>query len=859
MKNIIILFSALLAFSSWSQMSDSFDDGDFTQNPTWTGNESDFIVNANLELQLNAAGAGESYLSTPHNLVELEEKEWRMKVAYGFAPSNNNYGLTYLTAESADLSTSPDGVFLRKGENGANDPIRLIERVGGVETEILVSTPAVVAESFNIRIKVVYRANGDWELYYDASGGENYVLNATANHPTTVGGTHLGIFLKYTASNVTKFKYDDFFAGDIYVDVTPPVVDTVFATTITQVDVLFNEAIDPVSGVQASNYAINNGIGIPLTVEQDINNQALFHLTLNSDLTVGETYTITIQNVEDLAGNSVELTNKNFIYIEAQEPELGDIIINEFIPKPSPAVGLPEHQFVELYNRSDKYFNLNGWKLRDNNSAGTISEVWLFPNEYVVLVPTSGLEGYPNATKVSSWATLNQTGDEIHLETASGLVVDELTYTDAWYKDAEKKDGGWSIERINPDLTCSDIDNWKASTDLTGGTPGAQNSVYNDAPDIISPTVLNVAIELPNQLTLTFSESLDSLSLINAYFESEPSLTIDNRIVNGKYPKKMTLIFEEDFEEGVVYSYRLENFTDCSGNFGVYDGEFMLPQTPEKGDLIINEILFNPLTGGSDFVEIYNTSDKYIDLLNWELANYKDDTIANNKKVNYSYVIRPKDYVVITKDTSFQLMNYPMAVPGKFIQLSTLPSYNNDSSTVLLIYNDTVMDQVSYTEKWHFSLLSSMKGVSLERFSAKGASNDASNWHSASETIGFATPGARNSQNMTPNNDGGTLSLSSKTFSPDGDGYEDVLLISYEVTSPDLIGTITVYDDKGRAITTLMERELLGGKGTVKWEGTKDNGKKAPIGPYIILFEIFDLNNAKVQTVRKVATLAGKF
>ena len=82
MKNIIILFSALLAFSSWSQMSDSFDDGDFTQNPTWTGNESDFIVNANLELQLNAAGAGESYLSTPHNLVELEEKEWRMKVAY---------------------------------------------------------------------------------------------------------------------------------------------------------------------------------------------------------------------------------------------------------------------------------------------------------------------------------------------------------------------------------------------------------------------------------------------------------------------------------------------------------------------------------------------------------------------------------------------------------------------------------------------------------------------------------------------------------------------------------------------------------------------------------------------------------
>src|SRR5690554_1028234 len=168
------------------------------------------------------------------------------------------------------------------------------------------------------------------------------------------------------------------------------------------------------------------------------------------------------------------------------------------------------------------------------------------------------------------------------------------------------------------------------------------------------------------------------------------------------------------------------------------------------------------------------------------------------------------------------------------------------------------MDKVSYQENWHFSLLQSKKGVSLERFDAEQPSNLSSNWHSASETVGYATPGGRNSQAMTVTNEGGTLSLSSKTFSPDGDGFEDALLLTYEVNAPDLLGSIVVYDDKGRKIKTLLDRELLGGEGIVKWEGTKEDGTKASIGPYIIIFDIFDLNAAKVQSLRKVVTLAGR-
>ncbi|MCO5267477.1 MAG: lamin tail domain-containing protein [Brumimicrobium sp.] len=1111
---IILTFS--LSFSLWSQMNDSFDDGDFTNNPTWTGNTTDFIVNTNHELQLNASGAGQSYLVTPHNLTQLEDMEWRFKIKYAFPPSNQNKGETYLTAVNADLSTNPDGIFIHIGETGTNDPIQLFERNGGVETLILSSTSGIVANAFDINVKIIYRNNGDWELYTDLTGGTNFLLDVSANYSASILGLYLGMDLTYTLGNITKFYYDDFYAGPIIVDNIPPNILSAAATSNNTLEVIFNEPIDQVTGELITNYSVSSGIGNPTSVIQDGGNPQKFTLTFASNFTIGTPYTLTAENVEDLAGNAMTSQNTTFTYFEAQTPVFGDIVINEFMPKPTPTIGLPDVQFVELYNRSNKYFNLNGWKLSDNNSSGTIQNVWLSPGEYLILVPTSGLTSYPTATNVTNWAQLNIAGDEIHLTSDLGVVVDELTYTNAWYQDEIKKNGGWSIERINPETPCSTADNWRASDDPNGGTPGIQNSIYNNTPDTQKPTVINREVTLPSTLTFTFSERVDSLSLVNAVFASNPSLTINTRVIsgayptsfsilfnevindgilyeytlenfydcsgnansdtgtfvlpqipdfgdviinefmvkpspsfglpeiqyvelynrsnkylnvntwllkdnssygkiqngwlypgeylvlvptggkadypnatevtswaqlnitgdeihlmrsdslildeltytdawykndlkksggwsierinpelpcstsdnwaasyyymggtpgaqnsiynntpdtqmptvlnsfaespnlltitfsegmdrnslenitfsstsqlsidsiilNGNYPTEITIIFNETLVDGVVYNFSIQNFSDCSGNSGDYTGTFVIPQKPEKGDILINEILFNPLTGGSDFIEVYNTSTKYINLKDFMLANYKDGGIANVKQVGYNYLLNPHDYAVFTKDSNFQIMNYPVAVPGKFVKID-LPSYNNDSSTVYLIYNDTVLDKVSYQEKWHFALLQDKKGVSLERLSAELPSNSSANWHSASETIGFATPGRKNSQ-FTQTTGNGVLTLSSQTFSPDEDGFEDVLLITYEVDSPDLTGNMVIYDDKGRKVRVLMENHLLGAEGTIQWDGLKDDGRKAVIGPYIILFEIFDLNAAKLQTIRKVVTVAGR-
>src|SRR5690606_23368716 len=117
----------------------------------------------------------------------------------------------------------------------------------------------------------------------------------------------------------------------------------------------------------------------------------------------------------------------------------------------------------EIYNKSSKIFNLNNWKLGDNSTYGTIQASWLMPGEYKVLCPTAAVSLFPNAVGVNNFPSLNNSSDDIKIVNSLGIELDKISYNMAWYHDASKQDGGWSIERINPDAPCNDLSNWKAS------------------------------------------------------------------------------------------------------------------------------------------------------------------------------------------------------------------------------------------------------------------------------------------------------------------------------------------------------------------------------------------------------------
>ena len=846
----ILTHSILLA-----QISDDFSDGDFSANPTWGGITADYTVNGSFEVQLNSSIASISYLSTPHGLSTLDTKEWSIWTRQSFSPSAGNFGRIYLTASSADLSTAPDGFYLQLGEGGSNDAVRLFKSDGGIDTELIAGTLGQIATSFAIGIRVVRDNAGNWSLYIDDAGGQNYALAGTANDATNLLGTHFGFVDVYTVSNSTGFYYDDVYVGDEIVDVTPPVLVSVTAINPNLIDVLFDEAVDQTIAENTGNYDIQPFLSAS-TATLDGTNPALVHIVPTASLINGAGYTLFTDNIEDVSGNASGTQSMVFSYLIAENPSPGDVIINEFMCDPEPQVGLPIVEFVEIHNVSNKIFNVEDWKLADASSAGTIQQGWLLPGEYMILASTSNVDSFTVATAVTSFPSLNNSGDNIVIRDTSGVIIDSISYTDDWYVDAAKDGGGYTIERINPDAPCSSQSNWAASVDNLGGTPGLINSIFDNTPDISAPDIDQLIALAPNYLEIYFTEGMDSTSLADAVISTNPALTIQNNYVLGAYPSMITLQFVETLASSQNYTIELQNVADCWMNSTTVNGLFALPENGTGGDVVINEILSNPITGGSDWIEVYNNSSKLIDLFNWEIANFDNDTIDNNKIVGEHFLLYPDEYAVFAEDTLQIVQNYPSYEGVRFIQMD-LPTYSNDSGTVYIIYLNQVIDKVSYTDDWHFQLLDDVKGKSLERIEPDGISSDGNNWHTAAEAIGFGTPGLENSQHY-PSISNGEFSFTSETISPDSDGFEDVLQVNYEMTQPGLVANFTIYDDRGRKIATVLESELLATSGTFIWDGTRDDNTKASIGVYVAIFEAFDPDGGVVFTKRKAFVVAGR-
>jgi flagellar hook assembly protein FlgD len=157
----------------------------------------------------------------------------------------------------------------------------------------------------------------------------------------------------------------------------------------------------------------------------------------------------------------------------------------------------------------------------------------------------------------------------------------------------------------------------------------------------------------------------------------------------------------------------------------------------------------------------------------------------------------------------------------------------------------------------HFPLLSTTEGISLERIDYNRPASDNTNWHSAAESVGFATPAYKNSQFMQGEEDDGAVTLSPEIFSPDNDGYNDVLNINCKSEGPGKLLNITIYDAKGRLIKYLIKSRYISGTETFSWDGTKDNNQKANIGIYLIYAELFD-ETGKVKHYRRTAVLGAK-
>ncbi len=265
--------------------------------------------------------------------------------------------------------------------------------------------------------------------------------------------------------------------------------------------------------------------------------------------------------------------------------------------------------------------------------------------------------------------------------------------------------------------------------------------------------------------------------------------------------------------------------------------------TAQSGDLFINEVLFNPFPEGADFVEIYNNSENEFLLEKLFLAS-RDNTGKLTQIYSLSgknYLLPPKNYLAITKDTNEVFPFYFIECSACFQQVDKIPSFNNDDDYVVLLNeNMEIIDELYYTEDLHHPLLADVNGVSLERISISKETNLSENWASASTEAGYATPGYKNSQTENANIGKPKVTFEPEAFSPNFDNYNDEYKIHIELEKPGYSGTVKIFDAKGRFLMDLIKNEILGTSEEIIWNGEDETGKRQPIGVYVVLVEIFN-------------------
>jgi Lamin Tail Domain/CHU_C Type IX secretion signal domain/Bacterial Ig-like domain len=648
------------------------------------------------------------------------------------------------------------------------------------------------------------------------------------------------------------------------VDDEKPSVSEVYVKSLNEIQIQFSEELDEFYALEITNYYLNESSNPDSIIFDSIYKNQVDLVFTDTEISV-ESNNLKVINISDECGNVIDEYN---ILVSYYEPAYNEVVINEIMFDYEPVVELPEAEYIELYNPTNQQISFVNTKIVIGTSNTKIPNFNIEANEYLLLTDFENeslfLE-YGKVIGIENMPSISNSGALIQISGEDGKIYSVVEFSDSWIDDPFKEDGGWSLELIDPNNPFGISENWSISIDKTGGTPAKQNSVSGENPDIVSPTFNRITVLNDSTIKLFFSESIDTINLQTSMF------TVDHSVGNPLYVdpeepvyNKIILTFDDAFEFGTMYELSVnESLSDISGNGleGNLSQYFALPSETDFNSIVINEILFNPKDEGVDYVEIYNKSFQTFNLKNMFLTT-KDIETREYKtiyKINEEgYLIFPESYLVLTTDPAIVKEQYYTENINGFVTMDKFPSLANEEGIVCL--TDTIgniIDEVYYTEDLHFQLLNSFDGVSLERLNFDRLSKDLSNWHSAAEQVGFGTPAYKNSQFTESTETSGEIALQTDVFSPDNDGFNDVLLIDYNFDQPGNTANCYIYNAKGAEVRHLLNNELLATEGTVSWDGLNNDQTKVSIGIYIIYFEIFD-SQGNVKNIKKTCVVASK-
>ncbi len=520
------------------------------------------------------------------------------------------------------------------------------------------------------------------------------------------------------------------------------------------------------------------------------------------------------------------------------------IVINEIMADPSPSAGLPDREYLELFNSGSSDVHLKGWNLGLGSKIKVFPDVTVAPGEFLLVTAPGGAKdflSFGSVVEVSGFL-LNNSGQILTLSDPLKQWTDAVEYLPSLHKKGFGE-GGYSLERIDPGRLCGQRENWATTLSAIGGTPGKENSVHATNPDHLPPRVLSAGLSGHSRLDILLNERfLIPVSLSGQFSNLSSGLLVDS--VRGDADAFLLQLYfrPSTVINGVNYAVTLHDIRDECGNlmtsqtirFGYY--------LPVKSDLLISEVLFNPYPEGADFVEIFNNSGHPVDLSGLSLAT-RDGT---DKLIQLSQIsvvqqyLEAGEYLAVSKSLDGILRFYQVKCKECLLQMEKFPGLSDlIGCVVLLDSNGEIIDEMNYTDGMHDALITESEGVSLERISYSASSSLQKNWKSASRSAGFATPGYKNSVCEVADSTGRIIFVDPVIFSPNGDGLRDQLIISLFTGVPGCLLNITILNCAGSVIRKLANNFTSGSSDQIIWNGLDADFQKVQPGIYILDISIF--------------------
>ncbi|TFH13458.1 MAG: hypothetical protein E4H02_11805, partial [Lentisphaerales bacterium] len=447
------------------------------------------------------------------------------------------------------------------------------------------------------------------------------------------------------------------------------------------------------------------------------------------------------------------------------------IIVSEIMYHPGPREDGRNLEFVEFYNTEWVDIDISGYRMSGAADYTFPADAILGRRGSIVVAANpadmEAVYGIPNAYGPYSNSLGNASGT-VRLRNAMDAVLLEVEYSDSWPWPIGADGAGHSLVLVKPDYGENDYRAWGQSS-LFGGTPGFADAyallvpsvlineflahtddpqydyieLYNPSPDpvdisgcvltddpatnkfVVPPLTvipaygfLAFSTNAPYYLDYELSSAGDSVFLIG----SNQKFVIDavrfgaqkNGVPSGRYP------------DGSPAFHQLTTPTVAASNAPLF-----------IGDIVINEIMFNPISGSDDdeFVELFNKGTGSVDVSYWRFVDGIDFMFSNGTAIG------PGEYLVVARNVTNVVARYSALDTGNTVGDYSGALANRGERLALAMPDDpdlpyqdfVVVDEVFYSDGERWGRWADGGGSSLELIDPRSDNRLEMNWSGSNE------------------------------------------------------------------------------------------------------------------------------